>query len=138
MAKTIVTKEEMLEHHRQMWNWIASKYEEESKQGLSLYNMMTIYCNANDITGIDPCCAYNTMIVNMLGLTNQCQFCPILWGTENKCKASYCTYNHSGLFAKVIDAELLKKYGKIKELALQIANLPEKIDKEHMNCNRGD
>lgn len=135
MTNTIIAKEKTIEHHRQMWNWIAHKCEENSKLGLSITDMMVFYCNENNIKGVDPCCVYNIMVLSVLGLVNQCQFCPILWGTENKCKASYCTCSGRGLFAKVVDAEYLKQYVKVKEIALQIANLPERLIDNDENKN---
>lgn len=75
-----LTREEAIQKHRDMWNWIADKIEKEKK-----YVWKKDYMKAHGYDGIVSncfCCHYaaQTIIVR----TPICNRCPLLWTEEQK------------------------------------------------------
>ena len=151
----MLTKQEAIKYHREMWNWIAEQYENGSEEQIEiLKNNFTsskyhrfICCNCY-------CCEYAENIKDeKLFYTHnfhRCYYCPVIWGNEKEAdeyyktevapfnsskKPYYCIgYSSSigGLFGKI--SKLIKKSNvelkrkEIVELAKQIANLEERKD----------
>lgn len=133
MAKKIYSKEEILDHHREAWNWIASKCEKGTHKNQSVYEMLEYYCSEHDLPGSDPCCIYESIIRITTGIEDTCKYCPILWGTEDKYVYMYCTAHGNGLYEQAQEASYARDYESVRKIALQIANLPEKIYENYKN-----
>lgn len=144
----ILTKQEAIKYHREMWNWIAEQYENGSEEFIEVLknkfveskNHYCIYCNCY-------CCEYaeDERLINTHN-DNRCYSCPVVWGNEkevDECykakvapfdKPYYCMgySNLGGLFGMIRDltegyiGELKRK--EVVKLAKQIANLEERKD----------
>lgn len=111
-----LTKQQAIEGHRKMWNWIADTIEKkktvccipELKRDYCFENNLTLSCNCF-------CCEYNSH-------TQACKKCPLDWG-----KTRSCSTNEKSLYCRITYCELWKEQ---VDLARQIANLPEREDVE--------
>lgn len=109
-----LTKQQVIEGHRKMWNWIADEIEKE-KEVLNISNLKRIYCGYNDLHLLANCfcCEYNKNVC-------RCNQCPLTWGEFNTC----CSSNKlTGMYDRVVNALTWQEQA---ELARQIANLPER------------
>lgn len=127
-----LTKKKAIEEHRKMWNWIADELlkPETQRKNLSVYDLKGIYCNEQDVIINNNCwcCEYDEQFENI------CKHCPLIWGTESEIEDYFCEGDidetSKGLW---LTADRLSEDGEYvgaSELARQIANLPEKPDKE--------
>ncbi len=112
-----LTKQQAIEGHRKMWNWIADKIERE-KTICNIPDLKKIYCRENNLFLRRHCfcCEYKD------DTDWRCDTCPVDW-----IKTKHCCDNEKSLYSLVIDAFIWQEQA---ELARQIANLPEKIDVE--------
>lgn len=111
-----LTKQQAIEGHRKMWNWIADEIERER----CIYDIAVLkqcYCYEIGLTLISNCfcCEYNKR-------SNQCSKCPLDW-IETKC----CSSNEESLYMRVTIADTWQEQA---DLARQIANLLERKDVE--------
>lgn len=109
-----LTKQQAIEGHRKMWNWIADEIEKE-KEVLKISNLKRIYCGDNDLHLLADCfcCEYN-------GNIWRCNQCPLTWGEFNTCCPSD---KLTGMYDRVVNTLTWQEQA---ELARQIANLPER------------
>lgn len=133
-----LTKEQAIEEHRKMWNWISDKTSE-------LQQCMTKddYIRGELLVDIDSeillhtnsscfCCLYAS---NVAKTVEKCKCCPIDWGKCNT-KGYMCEHiDKDDLFKRGIYAEWVYAlesydYEECARLARLIANLPEAKDKE--------
>lgn len=119
-----LTKQEAIENHRKMWNWIADetlrrKHAVNKEEYFNHFNI-----ESKDIPRCECyCCEYVFNRENHV----TCNACPVVWGND---KTVYCLTD-SSLFYKweciILFLDLLKEnYLEAAELARQIANLPER------------
>lgn len=111
----VLTKKEAVRKHRAMWNWIAD-YIEKKKEGKCIPELKFMYLEEQDETPSCSCycCEYNNQLVD-----DDCEFCPVIWGSNSGCydeKSPYkrCLYEMD--------------WQKQADLARQIADLPERED----------
>lgn len=110
------TKQQAIEGHRKMWNWIADEIEKR-KCECDISFLKHCYCYENKLTLITNCfcCEYNNG-------DKKCQNCPLDW-----IETPHCCDNDSSLYHRVLWSESWKEQA---DLARQIANLPERKDIE--------
>lgn len=126
-------KHKAVEFHRECWNWIAKMYE-NTKEERSIDTLLRIFCEKNNVTGADPCCSYDTHIKHKYNCCD-CENCPIDWGTFDKTDRIYCdhglkhpeTGEDTGWDRLALKASRSRNHEKVREYALIIANLPERL-----------
>ena len=83
-----LTKQQAIEGHRKMWNWIADEIEKR-KHTCRIFNLKMIYCHENVLNLQNDCfcCEYTDSI------DNTCDSCILDWGITGDCGLLYvCTY----------------------------------------------
>lgn len=112
-----LTKQQAIEGHRKMWNWIADEIESR-KNVCVIHALKAFYCNANHLFLRHNCfcCEYS------INGNYSCDKCPVDW-----IKTKYCTDVEMSLYEAILFTEQWKEQA---DLARQIANLPEKEDVE--------
>lgn len=108
------TKQQAIEGHRKMWNWIADEIERQ-KRIRCIPLLKQCYCYENKLTLIADCfcCEYNNNY-------EKCPKCPLDWG-----ETSHCCSNGESLYHRILWNESWQEQA---DLARQIANLPERKD----------
>lgn len=111
-----LTKQQAIEGHRKMWNWIADEIERR-KRVCIIIDLKMQYCGDNDLALKNGCfcCEYNDR-------DYQCVKCPLDWG-----KGKHCATDKHSLYTRVVHADTWQEQA---DLARQIANLPERKDEE--------
>lgn len=111
-----LTKQQAIEGHRKMWNWIADEIEKR-KRVCIIIDLKMQYCEDNDLTLKNGCfcCEYDDMNYG-------CVKCPLDWG-----KGKYCSTDKYSLYTRVAYADTWQEQA---GLARQIANLPEKEEEK--------
>ena len=142
----ILTKEQAIQGHRDMWNWIAEQY--ENGRCCYLITLKEEYCDKNNLNLRHCCflCEYDSQIFEKDFLddktTEICDNCPLLWGTEQEVKElnlnCFCIYGiYDELKRKVRysiknfendESNLTYGLNECAKLARQIANLEVKED----------
>lgn len=130
-----LTKEQAIQEHRKMWNWIADQY----KTGCIkfIYEVEQRYIDectnysSNEIESLSFCCEYTRQNDE----EDSCNMCPLVWDKIT----GYCAClqtsklnadgDFTGLYQKVVneteDSNEID-FGKVYKLCKQIANLPER------------
>lgn len=111
-----LTKQQAIESHRKMWNWIADEIERQ--QCLCCIPLLKqCYCHKNKLTLIADCfcCEYNNNYI-------ECPKCPLDW-----IETSHCCNNEKSLYYRILWTESWQEQA---DLARQIANLPEKEEEK--------
>lgn len=105
-----LTKQQAIEGHRKMWNWIADEIE-KMKHICRIINLKIIYCHKNvlNLKNYCFCCEYT-------GIDNTCDSCILDWGITGDCDL---------LYGKIIHTTSWQEQAK---LARRIANLPKRKD----------
>jgi hypothetical protein len=125
-----LTKQEAIENHRKMWNWIADELEKGN--GPKYYNVINIKTEYFIKHNIKPentpksycyCCEYAKSIKPSL----DCGDCPLKWPNtdDSNCLQQFLA---DGLYIKIRRLFIKKGYKKAAKLARKIANLPERED----------
>lgn len=111
-----LTKQQAIEGHRKMWNWIADEIE-RGKYVCIIRELKFFYCIANNLILRQNCfcCEYNSGYYD-------CSRCPLDW-----IETLHCCDNEDSLYNRVKDADTWQEQA---DLARQIANLPERKDEE--------
>lgn len=129
----MLTREQAITEHRKMWRWIAEQYQNGSKEAvfnLKEHYIIYIYYSENFIVPLNYCfcCEYDNQKFY------DCTECPIDFGEgsiscrENK-ESPYQKLENYCLRVKIADRD--SKY--MANLALEVANLPEKRLEESRN-----
>jgi hypothetical protein len=145
MTDVLQAKQEAIQNHRKMWNWIADEIEKETI--LLKYNCLSFlkenYFEINNLPEIQCncfCCEYVNKYKGGWFLPGSCMGCPLVWGTEKVIYNSFCfceglslndkkftNYeNERGPYGKCVDAMCDGNYKEAARQARIIANLPEK------------
>ena len=126
-----LTKQEAVENHRKMWNWIA----DETLKRKRKVTKAEYFCEMNVDEDCIPlftcyCCEYGDQKSNFRRpasrCVSKCKHCPLDWKSEIDdlmCINKYKDGDFKGLFGK-LDFET--DYKKCAELAREIANLEER------------
>lgn len=133
-----LTKEQAIEKHRKMWNWIADQYRQgiqESVRTLKHRYILDSEEEADTITNDCYCCEYSIRKSGSDRVHDggMCMNCPVFWGTECEegqdgfyCELSISAYKRvieeswRSICVAPIDTE------ECARLAAKIANLPER------------
>lgn len=132
-----LTKEQALEGHRKMWNWIADQYRQGIQEDIFTLKRRYILDNEREVGTIASdcyCCEYG-MRKSESGKAyrDMCLNCPVSWGTECEGQVrSYCLLPISAYRrikeecdSLIYDSAPINTE-KCARLAMEIANLPEK------------
>ena len=136
-----ISREEAIRKHREMWNWIADRYEFNGADAPVTHLKATFIKEhyPNDYPLSDCyCCEYAGKILNQKieGVTYNCERCPLEW--PSTCSELMCLYknnitNFNGLYKEILyySHPYVAIYKKAAIIAREIANLPErKIEEE--------
>lgn len=112
-----LTKQQAIEGHRKMWNWIADRIERK-KRRVYISDLKKIYCRENNLLLRHSCfcCEYSD------DDDCDCEKCPVDW-----IKTKHCNDGEKSLYKLVLCAYTWRNQA---ELARQIANLPERVNVE--------
>lgn len=139
-----LTKQQAIEEHRKMWNWIAEHGWEVYKNNPNIMYLSDIKsCYISKIYGLENnifptndcfCCEY---AIEQSGgdLYNKCKRCPIDWGLRAATPCVTKRNNYESPYVKLSnlfsdDSKENVNEEEFKSLALQIANLPERKGEE--------
>lgn len=124
-----LTKEEAVQEHRRMWNWIAEQYEHGNMEAVSYLKARYLeQYEHGKWSHIDHdcfCCEYDSK--NRVN-ENNCSYCPIQWESnvsEYMCCDRFECADNEGLYCCI--EEISYQTGnreKLAKLARKIANLP--------------
>ena len=122
-----LTKQEAVENHRKMWNWITEEtLERKSIVGrFDYFREMGIGLGEDRPFLLSYCCEYDNQRKLEVGY-RICAHCPLDWGSKVDscmCMDKYEIDDNNGLLQKWIKE---KDYKKCAELAREIANLEER------------
>lgn len=122
-----LAKQEAIENHRKMWNWIADELEKgNGDKYLHIVDIKVEYFVKHNIKLKNRpfancfCCEYT-------GSNNgqfNCGDCPLKWPNGGTCFGD----GINGLYIRAWDACVNDNYAEAAKLARQIANLPERED----------
>lgn len=107
-----LSKEQTIEEHRKMWNWIADETEKR-KQIVKKTDYFKEHPNKAVPYMLCYCCDFN--------FNYPCDFCPISW--DEKILHYVCTSEYSLFYLWTIEN---LDYKQLAKYARQIANLPER------------
>lgn len=116
----ILTREQAIELHRDMWNWIADEVE-KIKKVVDIWKYKENYCKANGYIRVKHFCFLCEYT------RGECSLCPLDW--ESEAFAYMCEKkddydkNHGGLWLRCLDAETWEEQA---TFARKIANLTER------------
>lgn len=122
-----MTREEAIENHRKMWNWIADQIEEREQvvdiHGVKVCYMFDIKSSIGRDYNYCYCCYY---------ADNDCDNCPIQWPSGNlffPCENDKSRKDNSGLWwqCQMLYDICSCDWKKQAELVREIANLPERM-----------
>lgn len=121
-----LTKQEAIQKHRKMWNWIAEETEKRQEKVRE-----EEYFSENGIENIpykdSYCCEYGVDQLQIGEYEPKCKYCPIKWGRD----VDSCIYLWDEKENKVANGLYLRWYHSIDwqeaaRLAREIANMPER------------
>lgn len=145
MTDILKAKQEAIQNHRKMWNWIAEEIKKEKNlfKYNSLSDLKECYFEINNLPEIQCncfCCEYVDKYKGGWFLRESCMGCPLVWGTEEVINDGLCfceglslddemltSYEEErGPYGKCVDAIYDNDYREAARQARIIANLPEK------------
>lgn len=124
----ILTREQAIELHRDMWNWMADQII-CAKEPRHIYFLKKEYVDKHNFCNVCNNC-FLCEYAGREGIANECigdfcEYCPIEWGEENNHR---CADNSLGLYAQAAHYNYYRdEYMKQAEQCRQIANLPERM-----------
>ena len=138
-------KQEAIQNHRKMWNWIADEIEKEKNlfKYNSLSDLKENYFQINNLPEIQMdcfCCEYVDKYKGGWYQSKACVNCPLIWGNEefvdnNRCFCEGFSFDDDmsidceekrGPYGKCMDAIYEGNYKEAARQARIIANLSEK------------
>lgn len=124
-----LTKQQAVEEHRKMWNWIADQYEEGRTANIRA--LKEEYMQKGELEGHILhncfCCEY---AIQKWSSVHRCLYCPVIWGTEVYREFFPCEHVLSA-YQKLKDESYKPDECDVNSelcacFAREIANLPEK------------
>ena len=123
------TREEMIQFHRDMWNWIAEQLKIikscAKTDFVSIHDLKREWCNRNGFRNIIHSCFCCKCAKQDEKEYNFCHYCPLNWGEAEKISPDYYCENSIGLWWMCEKAVGKGKIDEAIELAREIASLPE-------------
>lgn len=119
-----MTKQECIENHRKMWNWIADETEKQERivdKG-DYFNVMKIPYKSRPLFECYACDFCEA----------DCEKCPIQW-EMGKCYHGDSPFVKWGEAVMIARINPLKFYKEVAQYAREIANLPERKGEETEN-----
>ena len=93
----ILTREQAINLHREMWNWIAD--EEEKCTITTRWELKVKFCEDHfpEEKILNWCflCEYSSLFSHNVG--PDCIMCPAIWGSEELTDGFYCEYGYPAL-----------------------------------------
>lgn len=83
-----LTKKEAIIWHRKMWQWIAEQYKTGRMEWV--IDLKTEYCYSRKLHVENHCFCCEYAMSKVKDYDDYCNYCPVVWGTEEKCEAYYC------------------------------------------------
>lgn len=123
----MLSREEAIRKHREMWNWIAERIKER-KRSVIIDNLKREYVEQHNESALYNCylCEYcMDMLEEGEDSLDRCKYCPLDWETDGNENGLYqCLDNHEedGLYRKVKGTVVWEEQYK---LCKKIANLKE-------------
>lgn len=132
-----LTKQQAIQEHRKMWNWIADQYKTGNNN--NVYTLKAMYKHEEypkeTIWAYCFCCdfAWEKEV-------ESCRACPVIWGADNEVIKFMCEFEsihelngfeeRTGLYAQINRMTHKKDFDNFEaeRLAREIANLPERED----------
>lgn len=131
-----LTKEQAIQEHRKMWNWIADQYRHGNNMRLSVLKKLYLKNIYGDTSVAAHCfaCAYaGTNNDPFAYYRFNCIKCPLRWPTykrssitEGFCTDKYDSMDEMGLYGTLISCQAELSIQEKECIARQIANLPER------------
>ena len=119
ILKKKITKSEVVQMHRDKWNWIADYIEKEkSRQFISGLESKYMIEHGKE-ENYNPCCEYNNQFNKYI--RSYCTMCPIDW----EAGGSWRCLVRGSLYMRISSQKYWEDQVK---MARQIANLPERED----------
>ena len=123
-----LTKQQAIQEHRKMWNWIADRYKAGEKHYIRELKKLYIHIAYPGESLLSDCFCCESV------LEESCSSCPLIWGeTEDAtCEYSnawdYMQGKTTGIYAQLRMLTIRKDFDNLEAecLARQIANLPER------------
>lgn len=136
-----LTKKQAIEEHRKMWNWIAEQIKKYSVRKLKSFPdwasiivlLKQRYTSNMKISIYNDCfcCEYTSVKMDEDFYSYSCgETCPLVWGGNNFIGCMRAEY---GTFESLKDISTENKEIAY-QLALKIANLPEKEERSESTC----
>lgn len=123
----MLSREEAIRKHREMWNWIADRIKERKHTGL-IYHLKKEYIKQhNEDVVLYNCylCDYCIGMLKNEEWEERCKYCPLYWesgGDEDDLFQCLDDYGEKGLYRKAESAEAWEEQ---YNLCKKIANLKE-------------
>ena len=126
-----LTKQQAIQEHRKMWNWIADQYKTGQKLNIRVlkkYYIYTVYPGEYVLNDCF-CCEYERV--------EDCSRCLLIWGEAEGATCEYSDsweymngYKMTGIYAKLRKLTFEKDFDNLEaeRLARAIAILPERED----------
>lgn len=126
-----ITKEQAIQEHRKMWNWIADETEKTRVRHTKLNYILNNTTMHDRLYLIEHascfCCVYgHNKHMQDCHSGSKCDHCPLEWGSDldrYMCTSMYSPNDGKGLYTKWYDAPNIETTVKY---ARQIANLPKR------------
>lgn len=112
-----MTKQECVENHRKMWNWIADETLRRKKVVTKYDYFKMVAPNSMCPLMACWCCEYCQC---------KCENCPIDWGDGKKCYTDNSDYDMFTHFGEISHLLYPRVYLEAAKYARNIANLPER------------
>ena len=122
-----LTREQAIEEHRKMWNWIADQHENGELSADLKAKYIEVFFPGESILHHCFCCEYSRLSDNLFS----CDSCPFNWGenlgiNSHMCIDKYYEDDACGLYSLWLDEVVYGNPINAKILAREIADLPER------------
>lgn len=131
-----LTKEQAIQEHRKMWNWIADQYRYGNNMQLSVlkkFYLKNIYGDTSVAAHYFACAYAGTNNDPFVHYRFNCIKCPLQWPTykrsgltEGFCIDKYASMDEMGLYGILICLQAELSIQEKEYIAREIANLPER------------
>ena len=122
----MLSREEAIRKHREMWNWIADRIMER-KQPVIINNLKREYVRQHNENILYNCylCDYCIHVMDGEEWEERCKYCPLDWESDGDEDGLYqCLENH-GVIGLYAEAERTVVWEEQYKLCKKIANLEE-------------
>lgn len=110
-----LTKEQAVEEHRKMWNWIAEETEKR-RAVITKEDYLREFYPDEEIKNVCFCCQYACQLADLV----LCDYCPIDWANEEGCLW------YGSAYEKWRRSKHMGNWRQAAAFAREIAELPER------------